>query len=201
MKTLPATKIDQSIKRFNELVTEGVRAWTEAGKLLVQIVDSDPQAYDKILGEAQGLTRAHLAKFEAIGRGQIEPRLLLNGSIGYQRLSKAPLSDQRRALNDGIPLYEPTADGETTHRIVRPEDLNPFEASQVFAPGGAIRSPEEQRAYLAKRKSRNAVEGKRVETVDVPDYTIKGQKVTFNAGCTLTVGQIANILQQLTKGK
>lgn len=191
----------KDIAKFSKLVSDGVKAWTQAGKLLVKIVEDDPEAYDKLVGGDLGLTRAHLAKFEAIGRGQIEPRLLLNGSVGYQRLAKAPVSEQKRALDEGIKLYEPTPDGETTHRIVRPEDLNPFEASQVFAAGGALRSPEEQRAYLAKRESRKKTEASRKEVVDVPDYTIKGGKVTFRSECTLTVSQVATILQQLTKGK
>lgn len=186
------------IKRFQKLVQDGVEAWTKAGKLLVEIVDGNPDAYDEILDSCQGITRAHLAKFEAIGRGSLEPRLLLNGSIGYHKLQSVPMSEQQKALKNGIKLYEPTADGGITHRVVRPEDLSPFEASQVFSPGGGIRSPEEQKAYLAKRESRK-VATSQPRAVDLPDYKIVRDKVVFNAGCTLTASQVAGILSELTK--
>lgn len=185
------------VNRFHKLVSDGVAAWTKAGKLLVEIVDADPDAYDLIIMEGNGITRAHLAKFEAIGRGSLEPRLLLNGSIGYHKLQSSPLSTQQNALDNGIQLYESDTDGGITHRIVRPEDLSPFEASQVFAPGGTVRSPEEQKAYLAKRESRKRITNTR--TLDAPDYDIKRGKVTFNAGCSLNASQVAGILQELTK--
>lgn len=193
-------KLDEKIRRFGELILEGVKAWTEAGKLLVEILDEDPEAYERMTGGELGLTRAHLAKFEAIGRGALEPRLLLNGSAGYQRLAKAPVSAQREALDHGIRVYEETDEGETTHRLVKPNELSPLELAQVFAPGGALRTPEEQRAWLARREKLKALDEKAKET-DMPDYTVRNGKVTFRAGCTLSVGQIANILQQLTKGK
>jgi hypothetical protein len=193
-KTVSTNKIN----RFHKLVSDGVVAWTKAGKLLVEIVDADPDAYEAILDGAQGLTRAHLAKFESIGRGSLEPRLLLNGSPGYHKLQHSPLSTQKKALKDGIKLYEPDGNGGITHRIVRPEDLSPFEVSQVFAPGGAVRSPEEQMAYLAKRDSRRKVT-KGSKTLDLPDYKIVRGKVVFNAGCTLTASQVAGILSELTK--
>lgn len=186
------------INRFHKLVSDGVEAWTKAGKLLVEIVDADPDAYDTLLEAGNGITRAHLAKFEAIGRGSLEPRLLLNGSPGYHKLQHAPLSTQQKALRDGIKLYEPDGQGGITHRIVRPEDLSPFEVSQVFAPGGAVRSPEEQKAYLAKRETRRKVT-KGSKTLDLPDYKIIRGKVVFNAGCTLTASQVAGILAELTK--
>lgn len=61
-----------------------------------------------------------------------------------------------------------------------------------------MRSPEEQKAYLAKRKARKALESK-PPTLDAPDYKIVRGKVVFNAGCTLTASQIAGILTELTK--
>lgn len=190
---------DKKIGQFVQLVKDGVEAWTKAGILLVTILDENPEAYDDIIESAGGqITRAHLAKFEAIGRGSLEPRLLLNGSIGYHKLQSAPLSEQQKALKNGIKLYEPTSDGKITHRIVRPEDLSPFEASQVFAPGGGIRTPEEQAAYLAKRESRKTIESAPIKKAG-PKYRIIKGKLVITDACTLTPAEVSAILQEMLK--
>jgi len=189
------TTIAADIKQFKLLVQQGVDAWVMAGKVLVKALKDNPEAYDRFLGE--GITHAHLSKFERIGKGELEPRLLLNGSIGYLKLQSVPESQQRRALDEGVKVYEPSASGETTHRMIQAEELNAFQASQVFAPSG-IRTVQQQRAYLAERENRkNRTEA--AKTVDLPDYTIKGTKVTFKAGCVLTLAQIGSIMAELTK--
>jgi len=191
--------ITKKTNRFLKHVRDGIEEWTKAGKLLVDLVDENPNAYDDILEAADGqITRAHLAKFEAIGRGGLEPRLLLNGSVGYAKLQNVPLSEQQKALRDGVKLYEPTSDGNITHRIVRPEDLNPFEASQVFAPGGSIRTPEEQASYLRKRESRKNADAAPATKAGPSYRIIKGKLVVTNA-CTLTPTEVSSILQEMLK--
>ena len=122
-------------KTFNEWTPEKQEAWRERQradkrKHMAKAWAANPEY---IIEQCPGLTRAHLAKFEAIGRGSLEPRLLLNGSIGYQRLAASPVSAQRKALKDGIQLYEAGQDGEITHRLIRAEELSPSEALQVFS--------------------------------------------------------------------
>lgn len=118
------TTITQSpaaaIKELHALIVQGVEAWTRAGKILVTLVDQDPDIYNEIIAKHPGLTKSTLAQLEAVGRNTLEPRLLLNGCIGYQRLRKCPLSDQRRALSTGIKIYEPTDDCSAPLRIGQP---------------------------------------------------------------------------------
>jgi hypothetical protein len=187
------------IDKFKALIQKGLKAWTEAGELLVEIVDADPNARAHLVAET-GLKRCHLAQLEAVGRGGMEPRLLLNVSEGYAKLRTCSLSEQRDALENGIKVYESTIDGCDIHRVVRPESLNPFERSQVFGPGGYIRDLEEQKEYLTKRVRRK-VTAAATTVVDLPDYVVDGGQVTINGVCTLTIAQISSILHEMTKGK
>lgn len=197
MKTKTTEVTEGDVSKFQSLIYAGIQAWTDAGILLCSMVDADPGVFDRITEKCPEITRAHLAKFEAIGRGALDPRLLLNGSIGYTKLQKAPLSEQKKALTEGIKVAE-LKDGKTDHRIVKPDQLNPMEASQVFAPTGAIRSLSEQQSYLAKREvRRRAEESQRL--ADHAEYIIRGRKVIFKNDCCIGAGELAKILSEITK--
>lgn len=180
--------VQSNAERFAELVQQGINAWTEAGKLLVRMIEENPDAKEEIMERCPDVTEEILSRFEAIGRNQLHPKTLLNNSPGMRRLRQLPFSDQSRFLSEPVPVLVKTESGaDILHVAVK--DLTSTQASQVFSADG-IRSAPAQRAWLESRKS------KKQKPVAV--YQIRGHKVTFNAGCEMTARELAHILSQIS---
>lgn len=185
------TLVNKQIEQFTQLVQRGIDAWTEAGRLLVKMIEDNPNAKAEIVEACPDITEEILSRFEAIGRNQLHPKTLLNNSPGMRRLRSLPFSDQTRYLNSPVPVLVRTESGVDTLQVAV-QNLTHQQALQVFA-SGTVRSPEAQRAYL---ESRRAVAQSKIKTV--APYVIKGGRVTFNAGCEMSARELATILAQLS---
>lgn len=153
--TLPPEQqpeITQSdVRRFTDLVDEGVDAWTKAGKLLVQIVEKNQNAYAIILKECPKLSISLLLTFERIGRNELHPRLVLDSSIGAKNLLSLPYALQAKYYKEPLPVVvsldragKPVVQNKPYHQ------LNKDEAKRVFS-FGILRSVEEQASLLSSR--------------------------------------------------
>lgn len=183
MKELTKSKIETFVTLFNR----GVEAWTEAGKIVVELIDSDPEAIDRIC-KVSKVTPEMIRWFEKIGRRQLSPQLLLSDEPGIRKLRNLPIDLQEKHANEPIELLIRTEQGwETLLTDVR--NLTPEQARQVFD-RAAIRSEAAQRAYIegeAMRKMSPPVQA------DVP-YRLVGKKLVVMQPCTFTVSELAEIL-------
>ena len=118
-----------------------------------------------------------------------------DGSTGGRKLRSLPLSLQARYIDEPIPLIVDTARG-TDVLLVKAKDMTPDQAKQAFAPG-RIRTEGEQKAWLVEFNSR-AFAAKPVNGTQ-PAWRIKGGRVEFMQGATLSAGELATIITQLTK--
>jgi hypothetical protein len=185
--------LDQEVKSFVAAYQSGMNAWEEAGRIIVRIVDHDPHAVDDIIAQCPALTPTIIGVFERIGRGQLLPSLAMDSSIGASKLRELPLSLQRRYEQEPIPLIINTNNG-TEVLLVDAKNMTREQVKQVFGKG-RIRSEGEQKAFLVQQSSNNAkpcAQGK-------PAWTVRGGRVIFEAGTTLTAGELATILAQITK--
>jgi hypothetical protein len=189
--TLTAQKAQ--IGKFIELFQTGVNAWIQAGEMLVEMVEEDPHVYDYIIQQCPTLNAGILGRFEQMGRKILHPQLLLSASPGFSKLSKLPFSMQERYLSEPVPIIVHTENGPDV-LLVETKNMTKDQASQVFAPG-RIRTEGEQRAWLMQQRSNAA---KPVGS-NVAPWAIKGGRVVFVAGATLSAGELATIITQLTK--
>jgi hypothetical protein len=185
--------LGQEVASFVAAYQRGMDAWEEAGRIIVRIVDHDPHAVDDIIAQCPALTPTIIGVFERIGRGQLLPSLAMDSSIGASKLRELPLSLQKRYEQEPIPLIVNTNNG-TDVLLVDAKNMTREQVKQVFAKG-RIRTEGEQKAFLAQQASNNAKpcqQGK-------PAWTVKNGRVIFEAGTTLTAGELATILAQITK--
>lgn len=180
-----ATEIEQ----FTSLIQQGIDAWTQAGKLLVEMLAKDPNAKQSIMEYCPDITEEILSRFEAIGRGQLHPKTLLNNSPGMRRLRMLPYSDQQRFLTEPVEVLVQRESGVDTLKV-SVKDLTPRQAQQVISPNG-VRSLSAQRAWIESRKSHSAPSAK-------TPYQIRGGKVIFRADCEMNARELAQILAQLS---
>ena len=155
MKQLLTIKEEQrKIEQLIDLIQKGVDAWIESGKILVELVESNPHIYDNIIQKCPTLNAGVLGKLEMMGRGMLHPRLLLGNSPGFQYLEKMPMSVQERYIEEPIPLVIET-DAGTDVILVKAKDLTRDQARQVFA-ANRLRTEGEQKAILIDQRSKNA---------------------------------------------
>ena len=187
--TLTHRESKQKITQFITLFKEGVDAWIKAGEILVDLVESDPHAYDYIIQSCPQLNAGILGRFEQMGRKTLHPQLLLTASPGFAKLTRLPFSMQERYIEEPIPLIVHTDDG-TDVLLVKAKDMTKEQAAQVFAPG-RLRTEGEQKAWLMQQQSNNA----RPVTTSKP-WSIKGSRIIIN-GLEFTRKELTAILAQM----
>lgn len=190
---LSVKEASPKIDTFIELFKQGVDAWIKAGEILVELVEDDPHTYDYIIEKCPTLSAGILGRFEQMGRKVLHPQLLLSASPGFARLQKLPMSLQERYIDEPVPLIVHTDEG-TDILLVKAKDMTKEQANQVFG-SGRIRTEGEQKAWLIQQRSEKA---KPVGT-NMPAWKIKNGRVEFTAGATLTAGELATIITQITK--
>jgi len=79
--------------------------------------------------------------------------------------------------------------------LVDVKNLTRDQARQVFAKG-RIRSDGEQKAFLVEQQS---VARRLTKTTEIPAWRIKNGRVVFEKGATLSAGELATIITQITK--
>jgi hypothetical protein len=188
--------IDKSAKisEFSRLYEEGLKAWSKAGEVIVELVEDDPNVYDEILAACPMLTPSVLSTFEKIGRGLLYAPLAMDGSPGGKRLQSLPLSQQVKYESEPLPLIVHTDSGTDVLRV-RAKDMTKDQAAQVFA-NGRVRTEGEQKAYLMQLRSMAA---RPVNNSPAAPWSIKSGRVIFQQGASLTAGELAMIVAQLTK--
>lgn len=191
--TLTVNEMNTKIDSFIALFKDGVEAWIKAGEILVELVEADPHTYDYIIQKCPTLNAGILGRFEQMGRKTLHPQLLLTASPGFAKLQKLPFSLQERYIEEPIPLVVHTEDG-TDVLLVQAKNMTKEQAAQVFAPG-RIRTDGEQKAWLMQQRSMAA------KPVNKPEaaWVIKNGRVIFRETTSLSAGELATILAQITK--
>jgi len=182
------------VNLFIDAYQRGMKAWEDAGKIIVEIVDQHPEGVDMIYRLCPTFTPTLIGMFERIGRGLLLPALAMDGSAGSRKLRDLPLSMQKKYYEEAIPVIINTPSGTDTI-MIEAKNMTKDQAAQVFAKG-RIRTEGEQRAYLAEQNSKqNAATAKEAP----PVWKIKNGRVVFEQGATLSAGELAMIISQITK--
>lgn len=192
-KKMTITQQHSKIKEFADLCQKGIDAWTRAGEIIVELVESDPKVFDKIIEFDPNLDAGILGKFELMGRRVLHPHLLINDSPGFSGLADMPYSVQERFIKEPIALIIETEKGTDT-LLVDAKNMTRSQSRQVFGKG-RIRTEGEQKAWLIDKRSKKA----KPCGTNIPAWTIRGGRVLFNEGATLSAGELATIITQLTK--
>lgn len=122
---------DPRITQFCRLINDGIEAWVKAGELLVDITRDDPAAFGKIVSANPHLTHDILLSFERIGRKEIYPYLLVDGSPGAKLLCALPYDRQIKLYRSTVLVATKSKDGfGQEHKRVC--DLTAQEAARVF---------------------------------------------------------------------
>jgi hypothetical protein len=188
-------KNEQRIDRFIDLVFKGVEAWMEAGKIVCEILDEDPEALDRIVAQCPNISPEMVIRFEQIGRKQIHPQLLLSDAPGVRHLRRQPFQLQEKHAKEPVEMLVKTDKGwETLQVDVR--NLTARQAEQVFGKEG-IRSAAAQRVYLEDQNARHHAPPVKA---NLP-YRVVGREIVVMEPCRLSAREVAQILADIEKSK
>lgn len=149
---------DEHVSQFMSLVNEGVAAWIKAGKLLVQMVERNPNTYAIIRKANPQLSIEILLSFEKMGRNQIYPYLLLEDSPGSAALASLPYDLQVEHYKTGVPVFCGWKGNTPIIERKQISALSKTEAKRVFSPSG-LRTVDEQKKLFPRTTTKPSSNG------------------------------------------
>lgn len=108
-----------------------------SAQLYVQIIEARPDFRQESI--EMGVSKSLLDAMERVGRDQWHERLLLAIGTQYNLLRKLPMSEQEKAINDGVEVLQ----ADNTTRTIPLDDLTPDQARQAIG-----KSLAQQRTWL-----------------------------------------------------
>ena len=143
LAALGSAVLDSQIDKFTLLVRQGIDAWRNAGKLLVEMSKSDPSAMARIR-ERSGLSDAMIQTFARIGRNEIWPSLLADSSMGAQKLLACHYEDQKKYASEPIEVAYEWRGGNIKTVKRKVNELSRAECAIVFSDKGTVHTLEQQ---------------------------------------------------------
>jgi len=192
MEAIIKNKIDE----FSRCITDGINSWIRAGELVIEILAENPNAVDDICRAVPGLPRDVVYRFEAIGRRDVHPQLLLSAAPGIRKLATMPYSVQCQFVSNPVPFMVETEHGVET-LLVNVNNMTGDQCRQAFG-ASSVRGIPEQRAWIESEKRKAVAASMEPELVP---YSIVGNRVTFRRGCTVTKREMKQILEMMSKSK
>jgi hypothetical protein len=141
-KVVEAVEPDK-IARFADFINAGVNSWINAGKLLVEMKEADPNIFEKITAKHPGISWDILRAFENIGLKRVYPYLMLDGCAGSKKLLTFPYEKQVQLYQARLDVVTGLKDGKPVVEQKRLQELNSFEVDRIFM-GERVKTVQEQ---------------------------------------------------------
>lgn len=166
--------IMQDVKRGLDAIMRAARTWMELSE----------KARGRIVEQTRPSLRDFWTKLERVGAGELHPQLATVSGLAARYLGKLPIEEQERYLRDGIPVASLR---NKDFRLVDVVLMTEEQRKQVFRASGqgvAVRSVEEQRAWLADQAARRVLQREKLaglKTVDRVGWSVRSGKVFVKA--------------------
>ena len=123
---------DALMELFYEAYRSALDNMHEAGRILVRLVNGDPFSFDAI-STKWGVPKETLNEIYMVGRGTLAPYLIHATTSGAMKLARCPLATQLQfaGADSRVPVVI-RSHGETTHIMVKVNDLSANQSNQVF---------------------------------------------------------------------
>jgi hypothetical protein len=179
-------------QEFVAAVQLGWESWMEAGRIVVEEIDKNPNFAKEVVVASKGqFTVETVRQFERIGRNELLPQLLLDyEKPGIKRLVRCPIAVQEKYANSPVEVLVYN-EGKWDTLLVQTRNLTPVQTAQVFDVN-EVRPVEAQRAWVESKKSK-AVMKQPVVDGD-PGYVIKNGTIIFTKPCSFSTDELLRII-------
>lgn len=170
----------------------GLQALDDAGKLLVKLLEKDPDARGRLVAE-HGFDHGTLNTLEKIGTGRLYAKLAAFGT----RYAKMPMSEQKRIADGMVDALVVKPDGTTD--VMKVSVLRaPAEVRDQLLNHDHIRTLDEQRLWLIKRQG-SKIKSAESEKAQPMPWRVVGNRIEIRAGCTLTRADMLAMMRALER--
>jgi len=143
---------EHKIEQFIGKVNLGVEWFQDAGKLLVEMLDENPRAFDDILDYRKGwITADVLHTFEMIGRKQLAVEAMFLPRHVLKHLIELPIGQQISIATKPVPVATGLHRGNHSHKLKPAAMLTQREACRAIGSKG-LRPILEQIKMLTNKK-------------------------------------------------
>lgn len=186
MTTTISTHLQARLDEFRERLSMSVDRFKAAGDSYVKAIDElGDAAREAFRANFPQVTPSLWRRLEAVGRNEMDSRLLVMSSAGANALRRCPFSVQKVALANGVEVL--TANGDVLKVSI--DNLTIEQVRQVFA-GDHTRDAAAQRAWLE-------TSARKAPKPPATAYRISAGKVTINQPCTMTRVELLRILAEM----
>lgn len=173
--TVTPEKPDAQILKFAQLIQGGIDAWTEAGKILVILIEKDSFCFAKIRASFPEISTDMLRVFERIGRKQIYAPLLADNSPAARHLLEMPYELQKKYFKEPIEVAVSWKNGVIKSAKKFLSELTKAEVKMVFGDGD-IHSLDAQAWRLKDATSPPKKITAESKTVDIGYFSLSADK-------------------------
>lgn len=136
---------DDLEQKFLNAVKNGIKAWKDAGEILVKLEAQDHAAIERMKTK-HNIPSGVIKTFLSIGRGQLLPELV----TAPEAIKRLPVADQQKVVQGKVEALVMKPDGTTDKVIVDVMRADKVMISQVIGKDG-IRSLADQKATIVAR--------------------------------------------------
>ncbi len=178
------------VNEFVQLINKGVEAWVKAGEILVEMIEEDTNAYDRIMMKDPRIKYETLCLIEKLGRKQIHPNLLFDNSYAAKtKIPNLPYCKQAECYESPLEVVKMVSSRVSVDRK-KASEMTRFEADLVFSKT-SIRTVQEQVDLIKSKKFEISFAP--------PSYEIQGKFIKFRANTSFSREEIEEIISKLPK--
>ncbi len=203
MQNTQTQTIENTVSRAQEFINNvqlGLMAWKEAGKIVVEELEKNPDFANEVCILSKGFISVEMVhQFELLGRNKVLPQLLIDWQKpGIKKLIRMPIHIQEKHASTPVEVVVFNDDGGMDILHLHPRNMTALQAKQVFDTG-EVRTPAAQRAWIESTRSKKQLESV-VATVDGDSgLLIEGDVVYITKPCQFTVMELMRRL--INRGK
>lgn len=163
--------------RFLTAVSNGIKAWKDAGEILVKLEEQDPAAIIR-LKTKHNVSGGVIKTFLAIGRGQLLPELV----TAPEAIKRLPVADQQRVVQGNVEALVIKPDGSTDKVIVDVLKADRNMVAQVIGKDGIRSLSEQKAAIVAKVNAELATKAAGLAKKNDSPWWVDGKNVVITSG-------------------
>lgn len=191
----------QVVEQFGKLINNGTESLAQACHLYVQAIDKDVELQAVFFETYPEIPRSAWRRFEAVGRGNLHPKLLTSFSYVTRRLERCSFSEQTKYIEQPLDVLLANAN----HDVLKISlyNLSTSQIKQVFSKDNHVRDVPEQRAYIEALKLEDAKINARLERASRPvvPYRIMRDRLVVISECSFSKEDLLHIIIEMDKKK
>lgn len=183
------------VSAYQKFLSDIIAGAVELGGMLVKMMEVNPMTIEEL--SKDGFSRSTLTRLERIGRGSLDPRLLIDDSPGAEAIMNLPVNWQKQLLDEGVTVGDVSEDGLAIKTVKPLMQVSAREIKKVFREDGSPRPVEDQiKIAKATQQRMRVLPAQRFEVSPDGETIYVLEKTQFTLKDWIAIGERASELQR-----